>query len=71
MAVYIIYSGKIVLQCNTVRDLIVVIAGEEGFLIILEGAICEGLTDAVNSMDNEMLVVNAGEDFGSDFVSFE
>lgn len=48
-----------------------VVAGEEGFLIILEGAICEGLTDAVDGVDDEMLVVNAGEDFGSDFVSFE
>ena len=71
MAVYIIYGGEIVLQCNTVRDLIVVVAGEEGFLIILEGAIREGLTDAVDSMDDEMLVVNTGEDFGSDFIGFE
>ena len=48
-----------------------VVAGEEGFLVILEGAICERLTDAVDSMDDEMLVMNASENFGGDFVSFE
>ena len=51
--------------------MVVVVAGEEGFLIILEGAICERLTNAVDSMDDEILVMNAGENFGGDFIGFE
>ena len=48
-----------------------VVAGEEGFLIILEGAVCERFTDAVDSANDKMLVMDAGEDFGGDFVGLK
>ena len=48
-----------------------VVAGEEGLFVVLEGAICKGLTDAVDSVDDEMLVMNTSEDFGGDFVGLE
>ena len=51
--------------------MIVVVAGEEGFLVILEGAVCERLTDAVDGVDDKMLVMNAREDFGGDFVGLK
>jgi hypothetical protein len=71
LAVYIIYSGEIVLQCNAVGDLIVVVVGEEGFLVILEGAVFKRLADAVDSIDDEVLVMNAGENLGGDFVGLK
>ena len=48
-----------------------VVAGEEGFLIILEGAVCERFADAVDGMDDEMLIVDTSEDLSGDFVGFE
>ena len=48
-----------------------VIAGEEGFAVVLEGAVCERFADAVYDVDDEVFVVNAGEDLRGDFVGFE
>lgn len=51
--------------------LIAVVAGEEGFFVFLKSAVCERFADAVNGVDNEMFVVNTGENFSGDFVGFE
>ena len=48
-----------------------IISGEEGFLIILKSAVCERFTDAVDGMDDEMLIVDTSEDLSGDFVGFE
>lgn len=48
-----------------------VIAGEESFFVVLESAVLERFADAVDEVDDEMFVVDAGEDFGGDFVGFE
>ena len=48
-----------------------IISGEEGFLIILKSAVCERFADAVDGMDDEMLIVDTSEDLGGDFVGFE
>ena len=48
-----------------------VITGKEGGFVGREGAIEEGLADAIDDGDDEVLVVDAGEDFGGDFVGLE
>lgn len=48
-----------------------VIAGEESGLEGAEGAVCDGGADAVGEVDDEVLVVDASEDLGGDFVSLE
>lgn len=48
-----------------------VVAREERFLVILESAVCDGFADAVGGVDDEVFVMNTGEDFSGDFVGLE
>ena len=51
--------------------LLIVVAGEEGLFVVGKGAGEEGGADLVYYTNDEMFIMNAGEDFGGDFVGFE
>ena len=48
-----------------------IVAGEEGLFVVLEGAGQESGSDLVDEVDDEMFIMDGGEDFGGDFVGFE
>jgi len=51
--------------------LLSVVAGEEGLFVVGKGAGEKGGADLVYYVNDKMLVMNTGEDFGGDFVGFE
>lgn len=50
---------------------LLVVASQEGTFILVKSFIQDCLTDIVDSTDDKVLVMNACEDFGSDFVGSE
>ena len=48
-----------------------IIAGEESFFVGLKSVVQKRITNTVDRMDNKMFIVNAGENFGGDFIGFE
>ncbi len=50
---------------------LVIVAREKLLFVCLKGTILKGSADEVNGMDDKVLVVDTGEDFGGDFVGLE
>ena len=48
-----------------------IVAREKRFFVVGKSAVYEALANLINGMNNKMFVVDAGKDFGGDFIGFE